>query len=974
MYTTQGLYTTSLSSADQGCFCNNTQTSTSGLQLPSPSEFSTPRRVSQDFGTISSDSKFDSSEKKFYGSNCYYIQENQKLYNYANPSAPPISDPGEEIKQDEELSSASMPSAPDVYLFERKPKTFNLQNDIRKELPGMTAKSVANGVPPSRPTRLPTFHASELAAKESIWIAESITPIGGGIAELADEEAISKSKKVFRKIKVQVCKVKLSKDSPTGCSFSFIRVPKIKLKAIRDGLSKIQSNLSSRWQSFRKAHFAPHRSANGCFSRPIKQVSGLPKAGIKTSSSSDSFSYDVQEKYSCLLRLKSSVVEDSIRMQPGSGESHIFFPDSLQDALTVEVQDSTGKYYGRVVAQVAAISDVKGDKLRWWSIYREPEHEVVGKVQLCIHYSTESNHLKEHDHIFRAYTKVNDSWNWLLTEFASIYGVSDAYSKLRYLSYIMDVATPTSDCLNLVYDLLRSVLTNGKSTLSQQGNRILGEIEDQLEQVFTLVFDNYKLLDESTQSGMTDIFRPVTGSAVPVLEPAVKIYSLLHDIFLPEAQDKLCSYFQAAAKKRSRRHLMDTDKYVKGNNEGRLDVETIRNEIFTDIDIHNQHVLPSYICLPNISTAIYSAELCNRLRSFLIACQPTGPLPHRISPVIGGVDAKGLFHSYITTWIEDKRLKLLEACKSEKVKWSGVGTRYSTTPFADKMYGHLQEMLNDFSIIISRWPEYTFTLEKASQEAIVDIKKAVAETMDKQYADVVSPLKENMSGKNFCSRFVQKLIKGSASPYVVPDELCILLNSMKRILDHLLPNIGRQLKSWGSCIPHGGSTVPGERLGEVTVMLRSKFRTCVQEVAEKLAGNTRLHSGTKLKRILHDSKANVRESDIRRRMQQLIEEITKTINHLYTILETHVFVEICRAYWDQLGKDVAIFVDKRKENSSWYRGSRIVVSILDSTFESQLQQLLGHSLPPEGLKSPRSILDVRSMLDTSSHNGRTYFY
>jgi hypothetical protein len=28
------------------------------------------------------------------------------------------------------------------------------------------------------------------------------------------------------------------------------------------------------------------------------------------------------------------------------------------------------------------------DKLRWWSIYREPEHELVGRVQLYIHYTT----------------------------------------------------------------------------------------------------------------------------------------------------------------------------------------------------------------------------------------------------------------------------------------------------------------------------------------------------------------------------------------------------------------------------------------------------------------------------------------------------------------------------------------------------------------------------------------------------------
>lgn len=40
----------------------------------------------------------------------------------------------------------------------------------------------------------------------------------------------------------------------------------------------------------------------------------------------------------------------------------------------------------------------------------------------------------------------------------------------RYLTYVMDVATPTADCLMLVYDLLMPVLMKGhsKSTLSHQ--------------------------------------------------------------------------------------------------------------------------------------------------------------------------------------------------------------------------------------------------------------------------------------------------------------------------------------------------------------------------------------------------------------------------------------------------------------------------------------------------------------------------
>lgn len=60
---------------------------------------------------------------------------------------------------------------------------------------------------------------------------------------------------------------------------------------------------------------------------------------------------------------------------------------------------------------------------------------------------------------------------------------------------------------------------------------------------------------------------------------------------------------------------------------------------------------------------------------------------------------------------------------------------------------------------------------------------------------------------------------------------------MKRMLDVLRPKIESQFKAWGSCIPEGGNTAPGERLSEVTVMLRTKFRTYLQAVDEKLAEN-----------------------------------------------------------------------------------------------------------------------------------------
>ncbi|KAK3017683.1 hypothetical protein RJ639_004050 [Escallonia herrerae] len=870
-------------------------------------------------------------------------------------------------------------------------------------------------------------------------------------SELVSEGASVKLKKTFGKMKVQVRKVKMVLDPPSGCNFSSLKPPKVKLESVRFHLSNVKSTLSSEWQALRKVSVPLHIPANGSFSRRslayvhagtqyLKEVSGVLKIGA-ASLHGNSPSYKVvQETYACSLRLKSSSAEDAVQMQPGSGESHIFLPDGLGDDLVVEVFDSKGESCGRVIAQVADIADnpiareglltvlMQGDKLRWWPIYHEPEHELVGRIQLFINYSTsldENGHLKcgsvaetvAYDLVLEAAMKIqhiqqrnlllDGPWRWLVTEFALHYGVSDAYTKLRYLSYIMDVATPTADFLNLVHDLLLPVIMKGNDdrTLSHQENRILGEISDLVEQAVSLVFENYKSLDESSLSGMVDFLKPATGSVALALAPALKLYALLHDILSSGAQLKLCRYFQAAVKTRSRRHLAETEEYLSTNNENILmDSVTfsiafqkmislccnIRNEIFTDIEIHNQNVLPSFIDLPNLSSSIYSTELCNRLRAFLVACPPTGPSSPvtelviatadfqrdmtcwNISPIKGGVDAKGLFHSFITCWIENKRLALLESCKHDKVKWSGVKTQHSTNPFLDDMYDRLKETLGEFEIVIRRWPEYTSVLENA----IADVERAILETLDKQYGDVLSPLKENPMQNMFGLKYVQKIAKGNVCSYTVPVELGILLNSMKRMLDVLRPKIEAQLKSWVFGVPDGGNAVPGECLSEVTVMLRTKFRNYLQSVVEKLGENTRLRNATKLKKIIEDSEGSVVDSDVRSRMQPLKDILIETIDSLYNVFETNVFLIICRGFWDRMGQDVKKFLDDRKEKGSWYKGSRVALSVVDDTFASQMQQLLGNALQEKDLEPPRSIMEVRSMLckDAMNQKDNNYYY
>nr|CAB3448038.1 unnamed protein product [Digitaria exilis] len=797
-------------------------------------------------------------------------------------------------------------------------------------------------------------------------------------SELVSEGAASKPKKTIGKMKVQVRKVRMSVDMPSGCNFSSL--PMVKLNSVRYRLSNVQSTLSSGWESVRRVRVIPQLPANSSFSKHslaymqasaqyIKQVSGVLKVGVTTLRSSSSYEAP-QETYSCQLRLKSLPEDDVVPMQPGSGETHVFFPDSLGDDLIIDVADSNGKPCGRVVAQVATMAEDPTDKLRWWSIYREPEHELVGRIQLYINYTTaaDENNMKygsvaetvAYDIVLEVAMKaqqiqqrnlvVHGSWKWLLTEFALYYGVSDAYTKLRYLSYIMDVATPTADWLNLVHELLLPILmkNHGTATLSHQENRILGEVEEQIEQTLAMVFENYKSLDESVPSGLAEDFRPPTGLAAAALEPAIKLYSLLHDVLSPEAQLRLCGYFQAAARKRSRRYMLETDDYVTGNSEGfRVDLVTVttayqkmkslcnnlRNEIFTDIEIHNQHILPSFVDLPNLAASIYSVELSNRLRAFLVACPPAGPASPvadlviatadfqkdlaswNICPIKAGVDAKELFHLYIVLWIEDKRRMFLENCRLDKVKWSGVRTQHMTTPFVDEMYDSLKKTLTEYEVIICRWPEYIFVLENA----IADVEKAVIESLEKQYADVLAPLKDCIAPKKFGLKVVQKLTKrNSTVPYTVPEDIGILLNTLKRLLDVLRPQIESHLKSWSSCIPNGGnSAASGEKLSEVTVTLRAKFRNYMQAVVEKLAEN--------------------------------------------------VSVSI---------SEVLSFLENRKENKAWYKGARVAVTVLDDTFATQLQQLLGNTIPPKDLEPPRSIMEVRSILckDAPREKNSSFYY
>lgn len=850
-------------------------------------------------------------------------------------------------------------------------------------------------------------------------------------SELISGAAVPKPKKTVGKIKVQVRKVKMALDPPSGCTFP--QIPKLELEAVQYRLSNAKSKLSSGWEALQRVQVARHVPKNGSLSSKslayvhvgtqyMKEVASLLKSGLTSSHTiSSSSSYEVvQETYSCSMRLKSSSDEDAVKMQPGSAETHTFFPGTLGDDLIIIVLDSKGNCSGRVVVQIASIMDTANDKIRWWPIYND--NEPIGKIQLHINYSTSedhNSHLKcgivaetvaydlvleiamKAQHFQQRNLLLHGYWKWLVTEFASFYGVSDEYTKLRYLSYVMDVATPTADCLLLIHDLLAPVITKGNA-LSHQEKRILGEMSDKVEEILSLVFENYKSLDETSLSGLHDVFKAAAGVVAPAIAPAIKLDSLQHDILSSEARLKLCKYFQVAAKTRSRRHMGETDEFISSYESTTKDSMTltsmyqkmkslcliVKNEIYTDIEINNQNVLPSFLDLPNLTSCIYSVELSTRLRAFLKACPPTGPSPTvtelvmtvadferdlvlwNINSVKGGVNAKELFGSYISSWIKEKHLALLESCRIGMVKCPNFKAQQLTSHFVDEIYDQLRQTLNDYEMIVHRWPEYAVVLENV----VADVQHAAVEALDRQFADVLSPLKDNLATLGL--KYVQKLAKRTDGFYSVPADLGVLLNSMRRMLDVLFPKIEDQLKTWSACTNDAGNAAPGEHLTEVTIMLRAKFRNYIQAVTEKLLENTRLQSSTKWKKIIHDFKENAVESDVQTRMQPLQDMVMKTIDHLHSIFETGVFVTVCRGFWDRMGQEVLNCLENSKENRSRYKGLRIALHVLDETFASQIQQLLGNSVQEKDLEPPRSILEAHSMLckDSVSSKEGIYYY
>ncbi|KAJ7521095.1 hypothetical protein O6H91_19G037600 [Diphasiastrum complanatum] len=787
----------------------------------------------------------------------------------------------------------------------------------------------------------------------------------------------------MRTVKVQVLEVKMKLTMPMGCGLSYMSRRLLRF-------AKLCRNAKLRSERSTKSTVTHKGRLTGVFK------AGLKKCRRKTVMPPGMLSY--------VMRLQNATKEQATFVQPGCDETAVFFSTSTGDNLIFEVYDRSRNQRGRALIHIDSISKAKPDKASWWQIYNESGKQPIGKVRMVFSYVATRDTSKwgsiektlAYDILLEAAIRMqqfqqrnlhmHSSWKWLLSEFAQYYGVSVPFANLRYLMSIMELATPTSDCLMLVHDLLCPVLgALSVYALTENEQWMLAEVKQLVIQLLAIVFQNYKSLDEFSKSGLADTFLPPSANMAPALEPAVQIYMLLHDIFSMEGKQLLGNYFQIATEQRciqlmkevqeltsNGRQCTHEDPYVKMKNL----CESIAEEIRADIDINNQHILPCSIDLPSISVRVYVGELDKRLRAFLVAFPPL-TTSSQISDLLvatvnfennlaswgfsflkGTFQTKEIFQTYIKFWIQNMCSQVFSACSGKQVHWTGAVTQEKTIPFVEDLYDLINSSLNDFDAVVRLWPQCIGSLEIAA----IDMEKAVMTAIEKHHSEVLPSHKSVQLSRRFLLQYLQKVARRPLySSYDVSNQFGMVMNTIKRLADVRHPQVRNKFKTWLSLcseLDNQGQLNLGERLGEVAMLLHAKYKSYVQAVVKKLA---RKKHGTKLDRVLHDIRQARGEREIRELMNPLKSQLMQIILHLDDVFIKPVLLDVCRGYLHHLSQDVLRFFRNWKEKKAGCNYSGLVLAMLDDTFSSQVQGIKENAAQATITSPPYYVIDAQSM-------------
>ncbi|KAG6414510.1 hypothetical protein SASPL_127312 [Salvia splendens] len=289
-------------------------------------------------------------------------------------------------------------------------------------------------------------------------------------SELVGEGIYVTSKKTIGKVKVQVRKVKMGTEQPTGCMFTSLKSSStVKLETFQQRLSNVKLVVSSNRKKGKKEKKEKKEKKKRKKADIVRGslYAGFLHSFILSYINMDScFSFNLTSTrivylvFDCRTIFLFVEIEKFTRRGCIGNVTGICLPDGFGDDLIIEVHDSKGKYCGHALVQVADISD-----------------ESVLDLEM---HTQSSGIMNVHCWLPGMAIYVSTIVKCIL-----------AFRSFRYLSYVMDISTATVDYLDLVHDILLPVVIKDKSPFS--GRRL----------------------------------------AAPALDPALKLYKWLHDILSP---------------------------------------------------------------------------------------------------------------------------------------------------------------------------------------------------------------------------------------------------------------------------------------------------------------------------------------------------------------------------------------------------------------------------------------------------------
>eukprot|EP00899_Mesostigma_viride_P015118 jgi/Mesvir1/23607/Mv18290-RA.1 len=324
-----------------------------------------------------------------------------------------------------------------------------------------------------------------------------------------------------------------------------------------------------------------------------------------------------------------------------------------------------------------------------------------------------------------------------------------------------------------------------------------------------------------------------------------------------------------------------------------------------------------------------------------------------------------------------------------------LGSLSSSAPlanFVDVLQSHILGMLALLDPVLARWPRFALHLEAALctvHRRSLDILEADASCHVPQFSSLLRTKSGAPGAAGGASKFASPEKKKSspfaarkpapAARFTMPAQLAVLLNSYKRLLEVLLPEIEGRLRRWTSSValqlaeggegedePDGGAGAgrPLELFEETVMTLKAKYKAAIEGVVERLAQNFQANRATSLRVLLRDRNVLAGEGDAEKALVPLAGLIGETVRDLEAHLSTRVLVTVTRGLWNEMGKELLLCMDDLKENVTLgtRNSTTFAIEFVNRRFMDCLQSVAAQQLLARDLDPPQLIKEAVALL------------